>query len=151
MADPLFHLGVGVYAAEGGGRAVPCLSFLPQAKVTWDHTPTMTSTQVQPNTDFICLFLLIDSCSVMLILQHIMTTSTSSGKHSSLTCKSERFNVLETDIFKHPLTHISSIPKGSIEWLLVMLEQVLDVCKAFNLEDLWFLLDDLPEGRRQFD
>lgn len=49
------------------------------------------------------------------------------------------------DIFKHPLTHISSIPKGCIEWLLVMLEQVLDVSKAFNLEDLWFLLNDFPE------
>lgn len=49
------------------------------------------------------------------------------------------------DIFKHPLTHISSIPKGSVEWLFVMLEQVLDISKAFNLEDLGFLLDDLPE------
>lgn len=45
---------------------------------------------------------------------------------------------------------ISSIPKGGVEWLLVMLEQVLDICKAFNLEDLWFLLDDLPvEGREK--
>lgn len=47
-------------------------------------------------------------------------------------------------------THISSIPKGGIKWLLVMLEQVLDVCKAFNLEDLWFLLNDLSEANRQF-
>lgn len=31
-----------------------------------------------------------------------------------------------------------------------MLEQVLDVCKAFNLEDLWFLLNDLSEANRQF-
>lgn len=30
-----------------------------------------------------------------------------------------------------------------------MLEQILDVCKAFNLEDLWFLLDNLPEGNGQ--
>lgn len=45
---------------------------------------------------------------------------------------------------------ISSIPKGGIKWLLVMLEQVLDVCKAFNLEDLWFLLDDLSvESRKE--
>ena len=56
-----------------------------------------------------------------------------------------------SDIFKHSLTHISSIPKGGVEWLLVMLEQVLDICKAFNLEDLWFLLNDLPEDNRQFD
>lgn len=49
------------------------------------------------------------------------------------------------DIFKHPLTHISSIPKGGVEWLFVMLEQVLDISKAFNLEDLGLLLDDLPE------
>lgn len=55
------------------------------------------------------------------------------------------------DIFKHPLTHISSIPKGSVEWLFVMLEQVLDISKAFNLEDLWFLLDDLPETNSQSD
>lgn len=55
------------------------------------------------------------------------------------------------DIFKHPLTHISSIPKGGVEWLLVMLEQVLDIGKAFNLEDLWFLLDDLPEINSQPD
>lgn len=45
---------------------------------------------------------------------------------------------------------ISSIPKGGVEWLLVMLEQVLDICKAFNLEDLRFLLNDLPvEGRKE--
>lgn len=50
-----------------------------------------------------------------------------------------------SDIFKYPLTHISSIPKGCVEWLLVMLKQVLDVGKAFNLEDLWFLLNDFPE------
>lgn len=56
-----------------------------------------------------------------------------------------------SDIFKHPLTHISSIPKGCVEWLLVMLEQVLDIGKAFNLEDLWFLLDDLPEINSQPD
>lgn len=49
------------------------------------------------------------------------------------------------DIFKQPLTHISPIPKGCVEWLLVMLEQVLDVSKAFNLEDLWFFLNDFPE------
>lgn len=49
------------------------------------------------------------------------------------------------DIFKQPLTHISSIPEGCVEWLLVMLEQVLDVSKAFNLEDLWFFLNDFPE------
>lgn len=55
------------------------------------------------------------------------------------------------DILKHPLTHISSIPKGRVEWLLVMLEQVLDVSKAFNLEDLGFLLDDLPETNSQCD
>lgn len=79
-----------------------------------------------------------------------MSASTS-GKHSFLTCKNERVNVWEADIFKHSLTHISSIPKGGVEWLLVMLEQVLDICKAFNLEDLWFLLNDLPEADRQFD
>lgn len=107
--------------------------------VTWDHTPPVTSAQVQPSTDFICLCLLIDSQSVMLVLQYIMAALTS-GKHSSLTCKSK------SDIFKHPLTHISSIPKGRVEWLLVMLEQVLDIRKAFNLEDLWFLLNDLPEA-----
>lgn len=56
-----------------------------------------------------------------------------------------------SDIFKHPLTHISSIPEGCVEWLLVMLEQVLDIGKAFNLEDLWFLLDDLPEINSQPD
>lgn len=49
------------------------------------------------------------------------------------------------DIFKQPLTHISSIPEGCVEWLLVMLEQVLDVSKAFNLEDLWLFLNDFPE------
>lgn len=59
--------------------------------------------------------------------------------------KKGHFNVWQSNIFKHALTHISSIPKGSVEWLLVMLEQVLDVCKAFNLEDLWFLFNDLPE------
>lgn len=56
-----------------------------------------------------------------------------------------------SDIFKRPLTHISSIPKGGVEWLLVMLEQVLDVSKAFNLEDLRFLLNYLPEASRQSD
>lgn len=116
-------------------------------KVTWDYSPPVTSTQVQPNTDFICLCLLNDIQSVMLIFQDIMTTLTY-GKHSSWALKSVVFNVPESDIFKHPLTHISSIPKGCIEWLLVMLKQVLDVCKAFNLEDLWFLLNDLPEGNR---
>lgn len=65
--------------------------------------------------------------------------------------KSDHINVWESDTFKHPLTHISSIPKGGVEWLLVMLEQVLDICKAFNLEDLRFLLDDLPETNRQID
>lgn len=49
------------------------------------------------------------------------------------------------DIFKQPLTHISSIPKGCVEWLLVMLEQVLDVSEAFDLEDLRFFLDHFPE------
>ena len=49
------------------------------------------------------------------------------------------------DIFKQPLTHISSIPEGCVEWLLVMLEQVLDVSEAFDLEDLRFFLDDFPE------
>lgn len=49
------------------------------------------------------------------------------------------------DIFKQLLTHISSIPEGCVEWLLVMLEQVLDVSKAFNLEDLWLFLNDFPE------
>lgn len=45
---------------------------------------------------------------------------------------------------------ISSIPKSGVEWLLVMLEQILDVSKAFNLEDLRFLLDDFPvEGREE--
>lgn len=53
-----------------------------------------------------------------------------------------------SDTFKHPLTHISSIPKGGVEWLFVMLEQVLDISKAFNLEDLRFLLDDLPENKQ---
>lgn len=80
----------------------------------------------------------------------MMTTSTS-VKRSSLTCKGGSFNVWESDVFKHPLTHISSVPKGGVEWLLVMLEQVLDVCKAFNLEDLWFLLNDFPEANGQFD
>lgn len=32
-----------------------------------------------------------------------------------------------------------------------MLEQVLDISKAFNLEDLGFLLDDLPETNGQSD
>lgn len=49
------------------------------------------------------------------------------------------------DIFKQPLTHISSIPEGCVEWLLVMLEQVLDVSEAFDLEDLRFFLDHFPE------
>lgn len=49
------------------------------------------------------------------------------------------------DIFKQPLTHISSIPEGCVECLLVMLEQVLDVSEAFDLEDLRFFLDDFPE------
>lgn len=48
------------------------------------------------------------------------------------------------DIFKQPLTHISSIPEGCVERLLVMLEQVLDVGEAFDLEDLWFFLDHFP-------
>lgn len=48
------------------------------------------------------------------------------------------------DIFKQPLTHISSIPEGCVERLLVMLEQVLDVGEAFDLEDLRFFLDHLP-------
>lgn len=118
-------------------------------EVTWDQTPPVTSAQVQPSADFICLCLLIDSQSVMVILRYIMTESTS-GKCSSLTCKSGHFNVWGFDIFKNPLTHISSIPKGGVEWLLVMLEQVLDVCKAFNLEDLWFLLNDFPEENSLF-
>lgn len=86
-----------------------------------------------------CVCLLIDSQRVSLILQYIMSAST---LHRA---------VRESDIFKRSLTHISSIPKGGVEWLLVMLEQVLDICKAFNLEDLWFLLNDLPEGNRRFD
>lgn len=49
------------------------------------------------------------------------------------------------DIFKQLLTYISSIPEGCVEWLFVMLEQVLDVSKAFNLEDLWLFLNDFPE------
>lgn len=48
------------------------------------------------------------------------------------------------DIFKQPLTHISSIPEGGVERLLVMLEQVLDVGEAFDLEDLRFFLDHFP-------
>lgn len=48
------------------------------------------------------------------------------------------------DIFKQPLTHISSIPEGCVERLLVMLEQVLDVGEAFDLEDLRFFLDYFP-------
>lgn len=48
--------------------------------------------------------------------------------------------------FTGPLTHVSSVPEGGVEWLLVMLEQVPDVCKAFDLEDLRFLLDDFPAG-----
>lgn len=56
---------------------------------------------------------------------------------------------LMLDIFKQPLTHISSIPEGCVEWLLVMLEQVLDVSEAFDLEDLWFFLDDFPEMENQ--
>lgn len=127
--------------------AVPGLSSLPQTKSYGAVTPPVTSAEVQPSTYFMCLCLLTDSQSVMLILRYIMTTS-APGKHGSLTCKCECFNVLESDIFKHPLTHISSIPKGGVEWLLVMLEQVFDVCKAFNLEDLWFLLNDLPEGNK---
>ena len=42
--------------------------------------------------------------------------------------------------FTQLLTHISSIPEGGVEGLFVMLEQVLDVRKAFDLKDLWFLL-----------
>lgn len=41
-------------------------------------------------------------------------------------------------------THVGSVPERSVEWLLVWQEQVLDVRKAFDLELLWFLLDDLP-------
>lgn len=50
--------------------------------VTWYYTLPVTSAQVQPSTDFICLCLLIDSQSVMLVLRYIMTASTS-GKLSS--------------------------------------------------------------------
>lgn len=53
--------------------------------VTWDQTPPVTSAQVQPRADFICLCLLIDSQSVMLISQYIMSASTF-GKYCSLTC-----------------------------------------------------------------
>lgn len=37
-------------------------------EVTWDHMPPVTSAQVQPSPDFICLCLLIDRQSVMVIL-----------------------------------------------------------------------------------
>lgn len=93
----------------------------------------------------------------MLLLQWITTASTSEKRtfkknktNQKNPQKNKHSNVGKSDIFKHALTHISSIPKGGIKWLLVMLEQVLDVCKAFNLEDLWFLLDDLSEANRQF-
>lgn len=143
MADPVFHLGVGVYAAEDGMLCPAELSS--KDDVTRDQTTPVTSAQVQPRADFICLCPLTDSQSVMLISQtdHDSWNTQLSDWH----CVS----ALMSDIFKHPLTHISSIPKGCVEWLLVMLEQVLDISKAFNLEDLWFLLNDLPEINRQSD
>lgn len=131
-------------------------------EVTRDHTLTMTSAQVQPSTYFTRSCLLTQSVcqSVMLLLQWITTASTSEKRTFKKTKqtkkkpkppqKNKHSNVWKSDIFKHALTHISSIPKGGIKWLLVMLEQVLDVCKAFNLEDLWFLLNDLSEANRQF-
>lgn len=146
MADPVFHLGVGVYAAEDGMLCPAELSS--QDDVTQDQTTPVTSAQVQPCADFTCLCPLTDSQSVMLISQtdHDCIDSWNT-QLSDWHCVS----ALMSDIFKHPLTHISSIPKGCVEWLLVMLEQVLDISKAFNLEDLWFLLDDLPEINRQSD
>lgn len=75
--------------------------------------------------------------------------SSSWAEKKKTTTTTEGFNVPESDIFKQALTHISSIPKGCIKRLLVMLKQVLYVRKAFNLEDLWFLLNDLPKGNRQ--
>lgn len=146
MADPVFHLGVGVYAAEDG---MLCPAE-PSSKddVTQDQTTPVTSAQVQPCADFICLCRRTDSQSVMLSSQ---TDHDRIDSWNTQLSDRHCVNALMSDIFKHPLTHISPIPKGCVEWLLVMLEQVLDISKAFNLEDLWFLLDDLPEINRQSD
>lgn len=83
MADPLLHLGVGVYAAEDG-NTVPSMSSLPQTPSHGTVFPPVTSAQVQPHVDFICFCLLADSYSDMLISQPIMTALTS-GICNSLT------------------------------------------------------------------
>lgn len=50
MADPVLHLGVGVYAAEDGRCAQ--LELPSTDNVTRDQTPLVTSAQVQPSADF---------------------------------------------------------------------------------------------------
>lgn len=108
----------------------------PSHDVTWYHVTLVTSSSVQPpplRTSRGAI-----SGGVTRSLRQSVTPSTSGIR-------------IMPDIFKHLLTHISSIPKGGVEWLLVMLEQVLDISKAFNLEDLGFLLDDLPETNSQSD
>lgn len=121
-----------------GRDTVPSLSSLPWMTSRGTILRRWPQLGFGSRTDLMCLCLLNDSSGVMRIREPLMTASTS-GIH------------IMSDIFKHPLTHISSIPKGRVEWLLVMLEQVLDIGKAFNLEDLWFLLDDLPEINSQPD
>lgn len=44
------------------------------------------------------------------------------------------------------LTHVGPVPEGGVEGLLVVLEQILDVSKAFDLENLRLFLNDLPAG-----
>lgn len=43
-------------------------------------------------------------------------------------------------------THVSSVSKGRIKRLCVGREKVSDICEAFNLKLLGFLLNHFPKG-----
>lgn len=151
IAEPVFHLGVGVYAAEDG---MLCPTWALFHK--WSHLRSHSdddlssgSAQYLFHTFMSANAKCLPKCHVGLAMHYdCINLWKNTAKNKNKT--HEHFNVWESDIFKHALTHISSIPEGGVEWLLVMLEQVLDVSKAFNLEDLWFLLNDLSEADRQF-
>ncbi len=148
MADPVFHLGVGVYAAEDTTLRPAWALFRRRCLISLYFASDLSSGSAQYWFHVFVSANWWPKCHVDLTLHHDCINFWKAQLTALWHAKSRRFNVWESDIFKHPLTHISSIPKGGVEWLLVMLEQVLDISKAFNLEDLRFLLYDLPETNR---
>lgn len=137
LTPALLHPGAGVCAAEDGTLCPARAPFQGWCHMVPHYASDLSFGSALALISCVCVRQAISN-GVTRILWPPVTASTAGIR-------------IMPDIFKHPLTHISSIPKGSVEWLLVMLEQVLDISKAFNLEDLWFLLDDLPETNSQSD